>query len=155
MVWAKLDDEMHTSRKVARLSDAAFRLWVLAVATSHRSPGIDLDAISRPGRKRDRSLRELHRAGLAHPTGSGWELTDVKALWCRGSADRRIVPADVRRAVLARDGNHCGICGGHVPDDDIHLDHIRPVARGGPTVANNLQVTHSRCNIRKGASWLG
>lgn len=31
--------------------------------------------------------------------------------------------------------------------------HIKPYSRGGETTVGNLQVTHSVCNMRKGASW--
>ena len=45
----------------------------------------------------------------------------------------------------------CGICHGEVKPSDVHLDHIHPFSKGGRTNAENLRVTHSRCNIRKGA----
>ncbi len=33
--------------------------------------------------------------------------------------------------------------------DQIHFDHIIPLAAGGPHVTENLQVTHARCNLSK------
>jgi 5-methylcytosine-specific restriction endonuclease McrA len=53
--------------------------------------------------------------------------------------------------VIDRDGYLCGICGGDVEPTDVHLDHIYPYSLGGPTTFNNLRVTHSRCNVKKGA----
>ena len=58
----------------------------------------------------------------------------------------------VRSEVIARDGLKCGICGTPVAQADIHLDHIVPWSKGGTTDAANLRVTHSRCNILKGAN---
>lgn len=58
----------------------------------------------------------------------------------------------LRAAVLARDGLVCGICGGNVLAGDVHLDHVHPFARGGPTTLANLRVTHAACNIRKGVA---
>ena len=67
------------------------------------------------------------------------------------AARRAAIPAHVRDFVLNRDGNVCQICHGEVEPDDIHLDHIHPWSRGGPDTAANLRVTHSTCNLRKGA----
>ncbi len=56
----------------------------------------------------------------------------------------------LRLIVISRDGLVCGICGGEVAPDDVHIDHIQPVSRGGSNDLDNLQVTHSVCNKRKG-----
>ena len=47
----------------------------------------------------------------------------------------------------------CGICGKSLPKelDDIHVDHIIPRVHGGRDVVDNLQATHARCNLSKGA----
>ena len=65
-----------------------------------------------------------------------------------------ILPA-LRAMVIERDGHVCQICHGAVEPGDIHLDHIKPVSRGGPTTFANLRVAHSLCNIRKGARFDG
>lgn len=57
----------------------------------------------------------------------------------------------IRAAVIKRDGYNCGICGGKVAPNDVHLDHITPYSRGGPTTIDNLRVTHAHCNLRRGA----
>lgn len=61
------------------------------------------------------------------------------------------LPRRLRVAVIARDGLVCGICGGSVEVDDIHIDHIHPRCLGGTDDLSNLQVAHSFCNISKGA----
>ena len=77
--------------------------------------------------------------------------------WQRGrevpgeGQSRPAIPIDVRREVLARDGDTCQICYGQVPPGDVHLDHIQPWSRGGKHTVKNLRVTHSRCNIKRGA----
>jgi 5-methylcytosine-specific restriction endonuclease McrA len=71
----------------------------------------------------------------------------------RGQAFRHPdTPRWMREAVLERDGMVCQLCGGDIPDGDLHIDHILPVALGGPTRVSNLQAAHSKCNIRKGAT---
>lgn len=73
--------------------------------------------------------------------------------WYRGidpDRQRAPLPAWLRRAVIERDGGVCGLCGGDVDPGDIHIDHILPVSLGGQDLMENLQVAHSKCNIRKG-----
>lgn len=104
----------------------------------------------------------LVEAGLWHVAEDGWQIHDYcgPAGW-QLSADeyaaRRTggVPYRLRRLVLERDGLVCGLCGDDVDPDDVHIDHVRPVARVGTDALTNLQVAHSSCNIRKGATWQG
>ena len=73
--------------------------------------------------------------------------------WARGKdpgSSRRLDPI-LRASVIERDGLVCGICFGEVEANDVHIDHIYPVALGGKDVMDNLRVTHSLCNMRKGA----
>jgi 5-methylcytosine-specific restriction endonuclease McrA len=74
--------------------------------------------------------------------------------WQRGrrapDEKREKTPRDLREHVIARDGHICGICGRPVAPDNVHIDHIKPLCRGGVTVLGNLRVTHSKCNLRKG-----
>lgn len=67
----------------------------------------------------------------------------------RGEQPRK-VPAELRALIIQRDGLTCRICLLPVERDDVHVDHIVPAARGGSISPENLQVTHSLCNIRKG-----
>lgn len=57
-------------------------------------------------------------------------------------------------AIIKRDGCICHICGGEVALDDIHFDHIMPLSRGGEHSEENISVSHSRCNLRKGSKTL-
>lgn len=68
-----------------------------------------------------------------------------------GSLSRNISPA-LRRQVLQRSDNRCSLCGvAFAAGDEIHIDHIRPWAKGGLSVVDNLQATHAACNLAKGA----
>lgn len=60
--------------------------------------------------------------------------------------------SSVRNAYYQQQGGICPLCGKSMhPLDNLHLDHIHPVARGGLHVGWNLQLTHSLCNLAKGA----
>lgn len=67
------------------------------------------------------------------------------------AARRPAIPTWIRRHVIERDGYVCGICAGDVEPTDVHLDHIKPWSHGGEHSADNLRVTHSLCNIKRGA----
>lgn len=96
------------------------------------------------------------------------QFRELITFWCRASRDGRTVvdpawrrspqptsrpriPAEVRAAVIARDGDVCQLCRRRVAADDVHLDHVVPWSAGGRHVIDNLRVTHSTCNLRRGA----
>lgn len=88
--------------------------------------------------------------GLAQIESRAW----YEWHWRRGRVpgiERDKLSPTQRAEVIARDGYLCGLCGGEVEPDDVHIDHIVPIARGGRDALENLQVAHSRCNLRKGA----
>jgi 5-methylcytosine-specific restriction endonuclease McrA len=55
-----------------------------------------------------------------------------------------------RLLIYARDSGICHICGRHVQRSSFTLDHLIPLAHGGPHVASNLGVAHFSCNSRRG-----
>jgi len=63
---------------------------------------------------------------------------------------RRVpIPEDVKRDVFRRDGGRCAVCGS---DELLQFDHVIPVALGGASTAQNLQLLCAPCNREKGAS---
>jgi 5-methylcytosine-specific restriction endonuclease McrA len=67
-----------------------------------------------------------------------------------GSAGRREpLPRDVRLAVWRRDGGRCRECGNGF---DLQFDHLIPLALGGASSVENLQLLCGDCNRAKGAS---
>ena len=60
------------------------------------------------------------------------------------------IPVNLRRMVIERDGLRCVYCGVDLLKNEVHLDHVVPESRGGPTSLNNLQVTCGKCNLEKG-----
>ena len=57
-------------------------------------------------------------------------------------------PREVRRSVFERDGGQCAECGSKF---DLQYDHVIPVALGGATTVDNLQLLCGECNHLKGA----
>jgi len=61
----------------------------------------------------------------------------------------------VRRAfIIEREHSVCHICGKKVRTKDLTLDHLIPIARGGPDAEWNLAVAHRRCNSSRGVGRL-
>lgn len=59
---------------------------------------------------------------------------------------RNPIPRELRLAVFERDGGRCVECGSNF---DIQYDHIIPVALGGATTLENLQILCAPCNREK------
>ncbi len=71
--------------------------------------------------------------------------------WSAGVATKRAprTPKEVQ-ALLQRDGDKCFLCGFPL-DDDITVEHLVPVAHGGPNHLSNKALAHSRCNLLMGS----
>lgn len=64
--------------------------------------------------------------------------------------ERASMTESLRYDILKRDGFRCVICGASAVDGvKLHVDHIRPVSKGGKTVASNLRTLCQRCNLGK------
>jgi len=55
-----------------------------------------------------------------------------------------------RRNVYKRDGNRCQYCGKKFKSEDLNLDHVIPVSRGGKDSWYNVVCSCVPCNLRKG-----
>jgi len=99
-------------------------------------PGLDVKAII-----------ELHlgqRCGLPLQ----FETPAVYPMKPRTKNTRRLLAPSRALKVFARDGYQCLHCGSR---NDLTVDHIVPVSRGGSDFLSNLQTLCRPCNSRKGA----
>ncbi len=61
-----------------------------------------------------------------------------------------------KKALIRRDGTNCAICGEPMMTmDDITIDHLVPLSRGGLDVLDNLRLAHAKCNEKRGNSLEG
>ena len=64
--------------------------------------------------------------------------------------ERSKMSSTLRYQVLNRDGFRCTICGATAEDGvKLHVDHIKPVSKGGKTELSNLRTLCDRCNRGK------
>ena len=67
---------------------------------------------------------------------------------CR--VERGKVSNKMRFTVYERDGWRCRKCGRR--SNDLEVDHIYPISKGGKSTFDNLQTLCHRCNVKKGAN---
>ena len=64
---------------------------------------------------------------------------------------RKAFSAKERFDILERDGFRCKVCGATADDGvKLHVDHIKPVSKGGDNHPSNLQTLCEECNLGKG-----
>lgn len=98
-----------------------------------------------------------------------WELPPLTPTYARVKAEQKRIAHEKRRAeqqfyarfnrvrreaqihlpaLFERDGKQCKQCG---CTDQLTIDHVIPLARGGSNELDNLQILCNKCNSRKGA----
>lgn len=68
--------------------------------------------------------------------------------------ERELTRHSVLREMATMGVQYCYLCSKQLPLmwDQVHLDHIVPLARGGTHTRDNVALVHPSCNIKKGAS---
>lgn len=101
----------------------------------------------------------LLAVGIALDLVCTWAVAERKRRRRREWQDRRAandaehakVTRQMRYEVMRRDGYRCVMCGRSARDGvRLHVDHIRPVSKGGKSVMSNLQTLCEDCNLGKG-----
>lgn len=64
--------------------------------------------------------------------------------------ERGKVTNKMRFAIYERDNHRCCKCGRRT--DDLEIDHIIPIAKGGKSTCDNLQTLCHKCNYNKGSN---
>ena len=55
-----------------------------------------------------------------------------------------------RQKIKERDGCNCFYCGQPLGDDET-IEHVYPLAAGGPNILSNMVLAHTKCNQEAGA----
>jgi 5-methylcytosine-specific restriction endonuclease McrA len=176
VTWLKISDEFLEDTTVLTLKDRAYRLHVSAMVYSSRNltDGVVTEKQMKViqailGYQVKRFVEELIDAGLwrVRPDGAyaiknflkyNPKAADVKAQRERnaerqaryrsrhGKQDEQLDYA----AIAQRDDHTCYLCGEAVGSKDWSFDHVIPLGQGGEHSAENVRLTHLRCNKRKG-----
>lgn len=90
--------------------------------------------------------------GMTHHV---WQMAEVQQWYATlrsPSETREAIPPALRYQVLQRDHGRCAMCGRSGKDVLLHIDHIVPWDRGGPTELDNLVTLCWECNLGKSDS---
>jgi hypothetical protein len=162
MTCFRIDASIATDARTLKAGNGAIGAWVRMTSWSHE---YETDGVI-PRRlatniASEEEVLSLLETGLLKEHGDDFALVDYlkgnpsKAQLERARAKWRergkLTPALRREMILA--ALACGICGETLFEgDEIHVDHVVPMAKGGRTEPSNLQVAHAACNLKKGAS---
>ena len=89
----------------------------------------------------DKDWREYIQSLADNPINHFYDPGRIRKSWLR-------VRNKMKKLVLDRDINCCRICGSI---DDLEIDHIKPLARGGSNELENLQILCKKHNREKWA----
>jgi 5-methylcytosine-specific restriction endonuclease McrA len=127
---------------------------------AREAEAIRLRQLVSPRVVRDRSHRSGRRSTGSLPA-PGWSERRYRAegsdsvsreeprTGCRTRRARDPIRAQMRFRVLQRDGFRCRYCGrsGSAPGVVLHVDHVVPLAAGGPSTEDNLVTACEECNL--------
>jgi len=120
---------------VSLVQDGRRTLWYFAERFYWDDDGLDGEDI--------KALILQRRRRLQQRVQTARSLLQAEAA---GKPVRAAIPSELRRAVFERDGGRCVECGSNF---DLQYDHVLPVALGGATTLENLQLLCAECNRRK------
>ena len=87
-------------------------------------------------------------AKLNQKRGNLYLNNDICLAICR--VERGKVTNKMRSVIYECDHYKCRKCGRRT--NDLEVDHIIPIAKGGKLTSDNLQILYHRCNYKKGSS---
>lgn len=161
-------------KKIAGLSDAAFRLWVSAMdraraqGTDGQLDELDLDLVAKcppKGPKRTKLIAELVAAGLWEPTDGGWQIHDYLD-WQDSSERVRTLRerARERMALVRANRKRTGEDGADEQDDLFALDGSSinsgsdlpsdPVSASGSSLKRGARVARRKPKLPISADWV-
>ena len=88
---------------------------------------------------------------LNNKTGSFYNDREIWDALCR--VERGRVSNKMRFAIYERDNYCCKMCGKSEDEEELEIDHIKPIAKGGKSTYDNLQTLCKSCNKKKGNSY--
>lgn len=151
MAWVKLSEKWWSEPRMigaplaARGLDVAAMCWSSAHGLGGFVPRLSLREIAGGDRRAKHAARALEASGkwVWDAERKGWQIDGYLV-----EPERGYITSALRQLVLERDEWRCCYCGSTA---DLTLDHIFPVALGGCSTEDNLQVLCRRCNSAKGA----
>lgn len=142
----------HRERNKERLS-AAYKVWCEQNAEKKRKGNLDWCArnkdkqreVAREWARRNKDAAQKYKR--THP-----QLYAALAQARRARKREQFVEKVMPNVVYTMYGGMCGICKEFIVGE-FHVDHIKPLSKGGLHAYINCQPAHPTCNLQKGATW--
>ena len=114
----------------------------------------NINGVKQESKNRTFNAKEISTilAQFGQKRGSFYLNEDIWHAICR--VERGKVTNKMRFSIYERDGYRCRMCGRSGRNNDLEIDHIYPIAKGGKTKYDNLQTLCHKCNQKKGSKIL-
>lgn len=139
--FEKIEKRIFEDERLYPVNDFTFRVYKKYVSPAGRNQYSDYrDYDCRDVSNFVKKVRKEINESIAHQATVRYE--------------RARMTDSLRYDVMKRDGFRCQICGATQADGvKLHVDHIKPVSKGGKTVMSNLRTLCDRCNLGKSAKF--
>ncbi|MFJ6280295.1 HNH endonuclease [Arthrobacter subterraneus] len=139
--WTKAEwrerQELQSERPMPLTTIAGRRYWKFRNKCYWENDGLSSDQIyALLVTREQRTQQQIERA----------QATVAMGATPRTAAARRAIPDDVKQYVWMRDGGQCQSCGSTT---ELQYDHVIPLAMGGSSTEENLQILCGPCNRYK------
>lgn len=97
---------------------------------------------------RDKAKASVRKWSVRNPSKARLSKHKYRAaLRANGGA----LSSDIVQKLMRFQNGKCVACGANLKKVKYHIDHIVPIAKGGPNVDANVQLLCKSCNLRKNA----
>ncbi len=137
-----------------RFTEEELRAKRKAKAEKHNAA--HLEETRKAARERGQALRDGTFVSRALPRLTDEQRRLVNVAWAHTRREMvranggKFTRQDIER-LLEEQAGICAICDKPFGDDGFHIDHWKPLSKGGTNDPSNLKLTHPTCNLRKGA----
>lgn len=145
----------YAAKKAARLPKTRARDYNEARMKRFKSDNevwADIREFIGNGKRKDRVLEWLSQAVLSAILNDYEKLFQYPPKIPEEKTQKPKRTTNVRELLWNSYPHVCGLCGNKIETiDEMHVDHIIPLSRGGKDILANLQLTHASCNLAKGS----
>ena len=159
--FSQWDSLMTSPKNVVRLSKYEHKLFNSLKQKPQLTMSIDI-TIRRTNIQGTYITKKIHTASLSEiefllksiSNKRGDRYLDEEIWNSLVRVERGKVSNKMRFYIFKRDGYRCKMCGRRYNVNNLEIDHIYPIAKGGRSNKDNLQTLCHKCNVKKGDSVL-
>jgi len=120
-----------------------------ATDETYRTERLEYQRLRRSSPSVKKQRLDEHRRRMSTRRGREVARSAGRNYRARSKAAEGFHTADDIEAILVRQNFRCNYCSTDISGQNRHIDHIKPLAKGGSNWPNNLQGLCAPCNFRK------